>query len=430
MAIKIQGNDVIRDDKSFVIRTGLTASRPPTPLDGSIWFNSELAKAERYTTQSGWISVSGGSSRGFNSGDVFLFTEDPGPNYVGSNSVVLQSAYPNIFNKVGLIENDRTVYSFGLSLEGSNGRALAYGDGVYVAGGGSGRVSSSTDGIRWTTRTSGTTNQINSMAYGNGVFVRVGIVGTIGTSTDGVTWTVRTSGTTSRIEKVAFGNGTFVYGQSGGGVAGQIVGRRSTDGITWTTITAPNSPRNVTALSYVNGIFLLGTSASATGGSLYKSTDAITWESVSIGLTSVSGEITDLAYGNGIYVAVGGSTSRGTIATSTDAVTWDVRTEGSVAIRSVAYGDGIFLYTTRSQIIKSSIDAVTWRDITSQVLDGTLEKTTLYNDGMFLLSSGERYTRYQFDPSIEFISPKIELNNYFTRISANPPDIYKYYLKE
>ena len=53
-------------------------------------------------------------------------------------------------------------------------------------------------------------NALLSAAYGNGSFVTVGSYGTILTSSDGVTWTARTSGTTFDLQGVTYGNSSFV----------------------------------------------------------------------------------------------------------------------------------------------------------------------------------------------------------------------------
>jgi hypothetical protein len=72
----------------------------------------------------------------------------------------------------------------------------------------------------WTTQTSnfGTT-RINSVAYGNSLWVAGGNSGQIRTSTDGTTWTTRTStfGNTA-IQSVAYGNNLLVAG----GLSGQL----------------------------------------------------------------------------------------------------------------------------------------------------------------------------------------------------------------
>ena len=48
----------------------------------------------------------------------------------------------------------------------------------------------------WLARNSGAANILNADAFGNGIYVAVGNEGTILTSTNGLTWTRRTSGTT------------------------------------------------------------------------------------------------------------------------------------------------------------------------------------------------------------------------------------------
>jgi hypothetical protein len=61
MAIKIQGDTVIYDDKVFRMATGNTASRPVAPATGMIRYNTELNSFEGYNGAA-WASV--GSSSG------------------------------------------------------------------------------------------------------------------------------------------------------------------------------------------------------------------------------------------------------------------------------------------------------------------------------------------------------------------------------
>ena len=105
---------------------------------------------------------------------------------------------------------------------------VTYGDGLYVAVGSSGTLTTSPDGTTWTTRTSGfgTTN-IRGVTYGDGLYVAVGSSGTLTTSPDGTTWTTRTSGFgTNTILGVTYGDGLYVAV----GEAGKLT--TSTDGIT------------------------------------------------------------------------------------------------------------------------------------------------------------------------------------------------------
>ena len=67
----------------------------------------------------------------------------------------------------------------------------------------------------WTLRKQGSSS-LMGVAYGNGRFVAVGRRGTILTSSDGVSWTERSSGTSQDLHGVTYGNGLFVAVGSGG----------------------------------------------------------------------------------------------------------------------------------------------------------------------------------------------------------------------
>ena len=129
---------------------------------------------------------------------------------------------------------------------------IAYGNGKWVAVGGSGRIAH-WDGSaeNWTAVTPGTssdlgnskfgTSNIRGIAYGgtgaNAKFVAVGEGGKMAYSTDGTTWAAVTNSTfdTSHIYGIAWGNNMFVaVGQSGKMAY-------SADGISWTGISATES---------------------------------------------------------------------------------------------------------------------------------------------------------------------------------------------
>ena len=63
------------------------------------------------------------------------------------------------------------------------------------------------------------------MYFGNSTFVAVGNSGTIITSTDGINWTSRTSGTSKNLWGISYGNNKWVTGGDNGSVFS------STDGI-------------------------------------------------------------------------------------------------------------------------------------------------------------------------------------------------------
>ena len=67
---------------------------------------------------------------------------------------------------------------------------------MFVAVGDRKEFLTSSDGINWTSRTSGVSVALYSVTYSEnlGLFIAVGNSGTILTSSDGINWTSRTSG--------------------------------------------------------------------------------------------------------------------------------------------------------------------------------------------------------------------------------------------
>jgi hypothetical protein len=87
---------------------------------------------------------------------------------------------------------------------------ISYSAGGFVAVGYRGKMMTSFDATIWIARDTGTTNNLQGSGYGGGVYVAVGSRGTIVTSTDATTWTPRASGVTNDLTGVAYGNGRFV----------------------------------------------------------------------------------------------------------------------------------------------------------------------------------------------------------------------------
>jgi hypothetical protein len=156
---------------------------------------------------------------------------------------------------------------------------------IYVAGCDGGQLYSSTDsGVTWTSRTSQfTADRIYAIAYGNGIFVAVGGAGKISTSTDGITWTARTANMAANIiNSVEFLNGNFVaVGQGANGGTGGIT--TSTDGITWTKRTTPTGMgTTLYHVAYGNGYYVAVGSLTTTAGCY--STNLSTWTVLPVSL--------------------------------------------------------------------------------------------------------------------------------------------------
>jgi hypothetical protein len=169
---------------------------------------------------------------------------------------------------------------------------------------------------------------------------------------------------------VVYGNGVFVGLRSMGFPGGQEI-VISNDGITWEGTGAALCTRS--SLSYANGRFFVGDCSTVLISSDGRNWDRhpIPWESGQIfGRT---------AYGNGIYVAIGGSSpsaiiSSGTVLTSTDGITWSRSHIGSPAeLIDIAYGNGIFVAVGRTWregylhgVLLTSADGIIWTDRTPE----------------------------------------------------------------
>jgi hypothetical protein len=290
-------------------------------------------------------------------------------------------------------------------------------DGLFVTVGNVGTILTSSDGISWTERTSGTTNNLYGVTYGGGLVLTVGDNGTILTSSDGSTWTSRTSGITNNLYGVTYGGGLFVtvgdnrtiltssdgttwantsankrttlryfskpdaphlYGVTYGDglfvtVGGDATIFTSSDGTTWTE-NGQNLKSNwgdgqyFKAVTYRNKLFVLV----GRNGKIMNSPDGITWKERKAGTTNNLMGVTysptcgkvewkGLDAGlckNGIFVSVG---KGGKIITSFDGNWWVKRTfKGAGWIYAVAYGNGTFVTVGNRGTIISSFDGISW----------------------------------------------------------------------
>lgn len=192
-------------------------------------------------------------------------------------------------------------------------RSLTQVAGTFLAVGDTGTILSGTDGIAWTSRTSGTTANLNGVTHGS-IYVAVGDNGTILTSPDGITWTSRapTPVTTNILRHASSILNTYV----GVGDNGTIV--TSTDGgTTWTAQLLPGAPNlvSVAANSQLATLNSTGVTFTATGiaansqfvavdssGNAYTSVDGANWSTaIATGVASVNALVSS-GFG---YVAAG-----------------------------------------------------------------------------------------------------------------------------
>ena len=274
----------------------------------------------------------------------------------------------------------------------------------FVGVGINGTILTSDDGVTWSTRNSGVTENLFGVAYGLNKFIAVGNSGTILSSSDGKSWTSKNSGITTDLRKITFGNNRFV---AVGGNNKVIL--HSNDGDNWSISQQDaNSNRGYFGVSFGNGNFV---ATPYNVLSFSKSSDGINWSDsqanmgtlwdsefggydeyfVSVGLSNLlvvsndngdsfssktytgapsGGNLFSVGYGDGKFVAVG---RPGQIVTSSDGNSWtkrssgyEVQSSGSTGLMAVTYGENKYVVfgnrggNDPGVICLTSSDAITW----------------------------------------------------------------------
>ena len=226
---------------------------------------------------------------------------------------------------------------------------LAQGPTTVFAGGAGGGLRSSTNGLVWAANTSGTTSTIHSIVYSPDLsrFVMVGNLGMARYSSTGVTWTAITSGTTSTFWGSAYGNGQGVF-------VGHLGNIRTSNNFTTFTARVSSTTNTLYTVTFGNNVFV------AAGGLstpyVTTSSDGITWANQT--LSVVTGGIRSIVFGNNLFIV---GTTTGQLATSTDAVTWaNTSSNDTSTIGSIVFGNGIYSLYTYSGNTRTSTDGFYW----------------------------------------------------------------------
>lgn len=185
-----------------------------------------------------------------------------------------------------------------------------------------------------------------SVAYGNGIFMAVGSGNGGGSQTyisrsvGGVEWTSAIAGPNPGFNpgQIVYGNGIWAYTYSNTG--SWTVSYSTNTGVSWTTITP--FATTATSIAYGNGVFVVvGSSSTGTATTTcYSSPTCVTWTARTLPSSQIW---TSVTYANGYFVAIGDSATA--IATSADGITWVAQTVPSASSKGlIAGGNGKFFY--------------------------------------------------------------------------------------
>ena len=237
-----------------------------------------------------------------------------------------------------------------------------------------------------------TTNNVFAIAYGNGVFLAGGYTDTVAASHDlGVTWgsliTNPFSGGGAGVKAIAFGNNIFVCGDKNGHLATITCSTAGVLGSFSALITNPFGTDTIFSIVYGNGVFI----AAGADNHLSRSTDyGVTWSSFITNPFGGVNQIYALAYGNGVFIAVG---ANGQIMKSLDyGVTWGSLISnpfGTTAILALAYGHGVFVAVSNGGTIARSLDnGVTWGSLIANPFGAVVLYGIAYGNGIFVAAAG------------------------------------------
>ena len=304
---------------------------------------------------------------------------DTGARYVAIASGSTDNCYTT---SAGVLAG--SAWTAGSALPSSDLVSLAYGNGVYVAVGGTNSAASSTNGNTWTARTLPTlgAGSYSAVTYGNQMFIAIS-TGNVGTaiSSNGNSWTAGGDLPTSAAwSSIAYGNGRFVAIASNSRTVAISIDK----GLSWKLVT-PGLPTNInwTHINYGQGQFV----AVAGGSSICAtSPDGINWTTRSrAGLTTSAAYV---QFGNPghvpTWISIGGtgSTSGAIIKTGAKALGRVKVASGVVSeIRMVEPGSG-YPKGTVTGATGGATDSITVSDTTNLTDSQPVEFTGCSSAGL------------------------------------------------
>lgn len=307
-----------------------------------------IGAATKLSDTSGSIAFTAGATGG-SSITGFTATSSPG--------ALTQTGASSPLTFTGLANGNYTFTVFATNANG-NSAASAASIGLYIG---------PEPGATWTTRTSLAANKIDfqQATYGAGKFLLNNCCVAQGNrqSTDGITWTTATASLSMAAQdltKIAYGNGTFIV------MSANNYAFTSTDGLAWTSRAVPAYAFQTFSGSYTAigtdraGSWIYALSDGSSHAFRMSVDNGTTWTTPT--MSGLSGRIKSLAYGNGIWVA---GTYAGAVLSSTDRTTWTTRTNVG-GRNAVSYANGIFL--TSSAHGKISTDGITWTTMATNII--------------------------------------------------------------
>lgn len=191
--------------------------------------------------------------------------------------------------------------------------------------------------------------------------------GTAIVSSNALDWTVVEISPGQRsphLSTIAYGNGGFV-------AMSWYETWKSTDGVTWSF---------VRALGGFKVIYAAGAFYSVGEEGIFSSSDGVTWNRQ---LSPQVSRFTDIAHGDGTFVAVGNFPGLGILFTSPDGVNWSQQLYTSELLNRVTFGNGRFLAYGELEgnpVCMASVDGAAWDQVETDYRPDAI----LFENGLFI----------------------------------------------
>ena len=207
-------------------------------------------------------------------------------------------------------------------------------------------------------------SDLRAIVFGNGRFVAVGEGGAILSSADGTHW-INSSLEVVDLRDIAFGNGKFV-------AISFRFAYTSTDGLQWEEHPLPagsqSNPTHVLSIAFGHGVFV------AVGAATIVSSNGVDWINST---NNVQSFLLDVTFGDGRFVAVTYTQSY----VSTNGLDWIASSPANPLIENVVFGNGIFV-GSYNNLVTTSTDGLQWSQHT--ILTNTFIYGLAFAGGQFL----------------------------------------------
>lgn len=261
-------------------------------------------------------------------------------------------------------------------------RSVAYGNGTFIAVGDFHKAYSA-DGTSWTSYnyTSTSLYEGDNLMFANGIFMSV--TGTyVQTTTGGTTWSVvniagaQATNGAQNLAGLTYGNSRWVAVDDRFLTEDRLAFFTSTDnGAHWTQTITGIGYQQPTGIAFGNGVYV----AVGYGGLVATSPDGTAWTKRSFGNSSDFG-VLNVQFLNTAFYAV---TNAGGIFRSSDGISWTHIQVGVNALASVAYGSGVYVAVGSASALASSPDGISWTQRTWPGVHNNFESVT-FGNGAFV----------------------------------------------